>query len=141
MQTNRPRDLFFTLDVINVFCCWDFSHTCSMVRYIIRRKHLLLIPPIIAFRNKSESAWFLQCEGHLRHLKQTPRLAPYQPPPTARTEEEERKKISDFENGAANSTIIAILDNCGVSHSIFKITNFFALLLLCLRSWRRLVGC
>ena len=47
----------------------EFSHTCSMVRYTILRKHLLLIPPIIAFRNKSSSAWFLQREGHLRHVK------------------------------------------------------------------------
>ena len=54
----------------------EFSHTCSMVRYIILRKHLLLMPPIIAFRNKSSSARFLQREGHLRHVKHTPRLAP-----------------------------------------------------------------
>ena len=43
----------------------EFSHTFRMVRYAILRKHLLLIPPIIAFCNKSTSAWFLQCEGHL----------------------------------------------------------------------------
>ena len=65
----------------------EFSHTCSMVRYIILRKHLLLMPPIIAFRNKSSPTWFLQREVHLRHVKQTPILAPSKPPLTARTEE------------------------------------------------------
>ena len=91
-----------------------------MVRYIILRKHLLLIPPIIAFRNNSASAWFLQREGHLRHLKQTPRLAPCPPPPTARTEEEGREKISDFENGAANSTLIQNCNMVCVGHAIRK---------------------
>ena len=61
----------------------EVSHTCSMVRYPILRKHLLLITPIIAFRNKSTSARFLQHEGHLRHLKQTPRLEPCKPSPDA----------------------------------------------------------
>ena len=89
-----------------------------MVRYIILRKYLLLIPPIFVFRKKLASAWFLQREGHLRHLKQTPRLAPCQPPPTARTEEEEREKFSDFENGAANSTIIQNCDTVRVGHAI-----------------------
>ena len=91
-----------------------------MVRYIILRKHLLLILSIIAFRNKSASAWFLQRKVHILHLKQIPRLASFQPPPTARTEEEERENFSDFENGAANSTII---QNCGtvrVGHGIWK---------------------
>ena len=44
----------------------EISHTCIMVRYIILRKHILLIPPIIKFRNNSLSTWFLQQEGHLR---------------------------------------------------------------------------
>ena len=89
-----------------------------MVRYTILHKHLLLIPPIIAFCNKSSSAWFLQREGHLRHLKQTPRLAPYKPPPTAQTEEEEREEFSDFENGAANSTITQNYGTGRVGHAI-----------------------
>ena len=89
-----------------------------MVRYTILRKHLLLIPPIIAFRNKSSSAWFLQREGHLRHVKQTPRLAPCKPPPTARTEEEEREEFSDFENGAATSTITQNCDTGRVGNAI-----------------------
>ena len=91
-----------------------------MVRYIILRKHLLLIPPVIAFRNKSAYAWFLQREGHIRHLKQTPRLAPCQTPPTARTEEEEREKFSDFENGAANSAIVQNCNTVRVGHAIRK---------------------
>ena len=88
-----------------------------MVRYIILRKHLLLIPPIIAFRNKSSYGWFLQREGHLRHVKQTPRLAPCKPPPTARTEEEEREEFSDFEYGAATSTITQNCDTGRVGHA------------------------
>ena len=96
----------------------EFSHTCSMVRYIILCKHLLLIPPIIAFRNKSSSAWFLQREGHLRHVKQTTRLAPCKPPPTARTEEEEREEFCDFEYGAATSTITQNCDTGRVGHAI-----------------------
>ena len=91
-----------------------------MLWYTILRKHLLLIPPIIAFRNKSASAWFLQREVHIRHLKQTPRLAPCQPPPTARTEEEERETFSDFENGAANFTTIQNCDTVCVGHAIRK---------------------
>ena len=100
------------------FLLLEFSHTCIMVRYIILRKHLLLIPPIIVFRNKSESAWFLKREGHLRHLKQTPRLTPYQPPPTAQTEEDKRETFSDFENGVANSTIIQNCDTVHIGHAI-----------------------
>ena len=84
----------------------EISHTCSMVRYIILREHLLLIPPIINFRNNLSSTWFLQREGHLRHVKQTPRIAPCKTPPTARTEEEECEEFSDFEYVAATSTII-----------------------------------
>ena len=91
-----------------------------MVRYIILRKHLLPIPPIIAFRNKLASAWFLQREGNLWHLKQTPRLEPCPPPPTKRTEEEGHEKVSDFENGAANSTIIQNCDTVCVGHAIRK---------------------
>ena len=89
-----------------------------MVQYTILRKHLLLIPPIIAFRNKLSSAWFLQREGHLQHLKQTPRLAPCKPPPTARTEEEEREEFSDFENGAATSTITQNCDTGRIGNAI-----------------------
>ena len=37
----------------------ETSHTCSMVRYIILRKHLFPIPPIIKFCNNSSSTWFL----------------------------------------------------------------------------------
>ena len=66
----------------------EISHTCSTVRYIILRKHLLLIHPIIKFCTNSSSTWFLQRLGHLRHAKQTPIIAPFKPPPTARTEEE-----------------------------------------------------
>ena len=89
-----------------------------MVRYIILRKHLLLIPPIIVFRNKSSSAWFLQREGHLRHVKQTPRIAPCKPPPTARTEEEECEEFSDFEYGPATSTINQNCDTGRVGYAI-----------------------
>ena len=89
-----------------------------MVRYTILHKHLLLIPPIIVIRNKSSSAWFLQREGHIRHVKQTPRLAPCKPPPSARTEEEEREEISDFEYGAATSTITQNCDTGRVGHAI-----------------------
>ena len=89
-----------------------------MVRYTILRKHLLLIPPIIAFRKKSSSAWFLQHKGHLRHVKQTPRLAPCKPPPTSQTEEEEREEFSDLEYGVATSKITQNCDTGRVGHAI-----------------------
>ena len=96
----------------------EISHTCSMVRYIILRKHLLLIPPIIKFHNNLSSTWFLQREGYLRHVKQTAIIAPCKPPPTARTEEEECEEFSDFEYGAATSTITQNYDTGRVGHAI-----------------------
>ena len=96
----------------------EISHTCGMVRYIILRKHLLLIPPIIKFRNNSSSTWFLKREGRLLHVKQTPKIAPCKPPPTARTEEEECEEFSDFEYGAATSTITQNYDTGLVGHAI-----------------------
>ena len=70
------------------------------------------------FRNNSTSAWFLQRKGHLRYVKQTPRLATCKLPPTARTEEEEREEFSDFEYGAATSTITQNFDTGRVGHAI-----------------------
>ena len=89
-----------------------------MVRYTILRKHLLLILPIIKFRNNLSSTWFLQRLGHLRHVKQTPRIAPCKPPPTARTEEEEWEEFSDFEYGAATSTVTQNYSTDRVGHAI-----------------------
>ena len=89
-----------------------------MVRYIILRKNLLLIPQIVAFRKNSASAWFLQREGHLRTLKRIPRLATCSPPPTARTEEEGREKIGTLDRGAANSTIIQECNTYRVGHAL-----------------------
>ena len=96
----------------------EISHTYSMVRYKILRKHLLLIPLIIKFCNNSSSTWFLQRLGHLRHVKQTPRISPCKPPPTARTEEEEWEEFSDFEYGAATSTITQNYGTGRVGHAI-----------------------
>ena len=96
----------------------EISHTCSMVQYIILRKHLLLIPPIIKFRNNSSSTWFLQRLGHLQHVKQTPRISPCKPPPTVQTEEEEWEEFSDFEYGAATSTVTQNYGTLRVGHEI-----------------------
>ena len=93
-----------------------------MVRYIILRKHLLPIPPIIAFfvTNRHPHGFY-----DARVISTTPKtntqvtLAPCQPPPTARTEEEEREKFNDFEKmEPANSTIIQNCDTVRVGHAI-----------------------